>query len=68
MDLHNMPRKSALALFIMETGHACCLHRMGCLQSAECIICKQNVILNKSNFTNYKSLNRDNLAALYLEA
>lgn len=70
-DLFNMPRKTAVALFRMETGHDCLaehLYRINCLTTPICSLCDDDAIMNRHHLGECKSLTNSSLAALYWEA
>ena len=69
-DLLKMLRKTAVALFRMETGHdflAEHLHRTGCLQKSKCLLCKEDAIMNECHLSECKTLSGDNSIVLYWE-
>ena len=48
-DLFNMPRKTTVALFRMETGHDCLaehLCRINCLPTPTCSLCDEDAVMN----------------------
>ena len=61
-----MLRKTTKALFRMAIAKH--LHRFECLQTSTCIFCKEDAIMNKSNFSECKALSGGNLTTLYCEA
>ena len=65
-----MPRKTAVALFRMETGHDCLaehLCRINCLPTPICSLC-DDAIMNRHHLGECKSLMNSSLAALYWES
>jgi ribonuclease HI len=69
-DIPEFPRKDAVAIFRMKTGHDCLarhLHRFGLVDSPNCTLCRSG-IMDKNHLKNCTFLTKNTLVDRYWEA